>query len=190
ERPSILRTGLPVAPSLSYRLATGPSAHAPAQRAGAQRLRALAHPARRAYGRCPALTAYSKLTAEGRHRGNPCGSLREIRAQIPCAFGLAALKRFVRAFQARQAPTLGRLASWLILCFHCGGLRAGARRTRQAADANTFCFLRGRSRYGLRRLGGGAGPGGVLWRSRTDRGASQPADGIAGQGPQSRQRPV
>jgi hypothetical protein len=43
ERPSILRTGLPVAPSLSYRLATGLSAHAPAQRAGAQRLRALPH---------------------------------------------------------------------------------------------------------------------------------------------------
>src|SRR5271166_2210535 len=41
ERPSILRTGLPVAPSLSYRLATGLSAPAPAQRAGAQRLRAL-----------------------------------------------------------------------------------------------------------------------------------------------------
>src|SRR5208283_847453 len=42
ERPSILRTGLPVAPSLIYRLATGLSAPAPAQRAGAQRLRALA----------------------------------------------------------------------------------------------------------------------------------------------------
>src|SRR5271157_1211438 len=41
ERPSILRTGLPVAPSLSYRPATHLSAHAPAQRAGAQRLRAL-----------------------------------------------------------------------------------------------------------------------------------------------------
>src|SRR5271165_5532036 len=36
----------------------------------------MALPARRAYGRCPALTAYSKLTAEGQHRGNPCGSLR------------------------------------------------------------------------------------------------------------------
>ena len=31
ERPSILRTGLPVAPSLSYRLATRLSAHAPPQ---------------------------------------------------------------------------------------------------------------------------------------------------------------
>src|SRR5208282_4745052 len=46
ERPSILRTGLPVAPSLIYRLATGLSAPAPAQRAGAQRLRALAHSSR------------------------------------------------------------------------------------------------------------------------------------------------
>ena len=55
---------------------------------------------------------------------------------------------------------------------------------------DTFCFLCGRPRHGLRRLGGGAGPGVVLWRSRADRGASQPADGIAGQGPQSRQRPV
>src|SRR5271166_3030207 len=41
ERPSILRTGLPVAPSLSNPLATHLSAHAPAQRAGAQRLRAM-----------------------------------------------------------------------------------------------------------------------------------------------------
>ena len=32
--------------------------------------------------------------------------------------------------------------------------------------------------------------GGPTDRSRTDRGASQPADGIAGQGPQSRQWPV
>src|SRR5208337_505654 len=49
ERPSILRTGLPVAPSLFYRLATRLSAHAPAQRAGAQRLRALAQHPRSAY---------------------------------------------------------------------------------------------------------------------------------------------
>src|SRR5262249_42144235 len=39
---SILRTGLPIAPPLFSWLITGLSAHAPAQRAGAQRLRALA----------------------------------------------------------------------------------------------------------------------------------------------------
>src|SRR5208337_3060070 len=45
ERPSILRTGLPVAPSLSYRLATRPlGSRPPPQRAGAERLRALAQP--------------------------------------------------------------------------------------------------------------------------------------------------
>jgi hypothetical protein len=40
---SILRTGLSTPLSLSSRLATGLSAHAPAQRAGAQRLCALGH---------------------------------------------------------------------------------------------------------------------------------------------------
>jgi hypothetical protein len=40
---SILRTGLSTPLSLSSRLVTDPSAHAPAQRAGAQRLCALAH---------------------------------------------------------------------------------------------------------------------------------------------------
>jgi hypothetical protein len=39
---SILRTRLPAAPSLSCRLVTGLAAHAPAQRAGAQRLCAVA----------------------------------------------------------------------------------------------------------------------------------------------------
>jgi hypothetical protein len=39
---SILRTGLSIVPLLFSRLVTGPSAHGPAQRAGAQRLRALA----------------------------------------------------------------------------------------------------------------------------------------------------
>ena len=60
----------------------------------------------------------------------------------------------------------------------------------EAAYAHTFCFLRDRSLLGLGRLGDGGGLGVVLWRSRTDRGASQPADGIAGEGPQSRQRPA
>jgi hypothetical protein len=44
---SILRTELPIAPSLFFRLVTGPSAHGPARRAGAQRLGALAHHIRR-----------------------------------------------------------------------------------------------------------------------------------------------
>src|SRR5208282_3263127 len=65
ERPSILRTGLPVAPSLIYRLATGLSAPAPAQRAGAQRLRALAHPARSAYARFLAFSARTGADREG-----------------------------------------------------------------------------------------------------------------------------
>ncbi len=65
ERPSILRTGLPVAPSLSYRLVTGLSVHAPAQRAGAQRLRALAHPARSAYARFLAFSARTGPDREG-----------------------------------------------------------------------------------------------------------------------------
>ena len=43
-----------------------------------------------------------------------------------------------------------------------------------------FVFARSPSDSGLRCLGGGTGPGVILWRSRTDRGASQPADGIVG----------
>src|SRR5208282_1508750 len=65
ERPSILRTGLPVAPSLFYRLATGLSAPAPAQRAGAQRLRALARPSRSAIDRNLAHCSRSSRPANG-----------------------------------------------------------------------------------------------------------------------------
>ena len=73
----------------------------------------------------------------------------------------------------------GRLASWLILCFHCGDSERARGARGWLAHANTSCFLRARSWHGLRPCGGGAGPGVVLWRSRTDRGASQPADGMA-----------
>src|SRR5208337_2789521 len=88
ERPSILRTGLPVAPLLFYRLATGLSAPAPAQRAGAQRLRALAQASRCAFARfladtgpsnylvrtslhstTPATVAYRPSAAQSRQQG-------------------------------------------------------------------------------------------------------------------------
>src|SRR5208282_6095087 len=65
ERPSILRTGLPVAPSLIYRLATGLSAPAPAQRAGAQRLRALAQGSRSAFDRFLAHRSRSSCRPHG-----------------------------------------------------------------------------------------------------------------------------
>ena len=48
--------------------------------------------------------------------------------------------RFARAFQARQALTLGRLASWLILCFHCGGTPSGARTHEASCGCEHFLF--------------------------------------------------
>jgi hypothetical protein len=56
--------------SLSSPSATGLSAPAPAQRAGAQRLRALAQVSRSAYGRFPTLSARSRLTRKVRNGSN------------------------------------------------------------------------------------------------------------------------
>src|SRR5208282_1600696 len=84
ERPSILRTELPVAPWLSYRLATRPlgSRPPPAQRAGAERLRALAPSFRtgteqeRALwvegGRSPTLERPSQKGGKGPSQATPC----------------------------------------------------------------------------------------------------------------------
>src|SRR5271165_1977174 len=64
ERPSILRTGLPVAPSLSYPPATRPpGSRLPRKRAGAERLRALAQPTRSA---CAHFLVFSARTGADR----------------------------------------------------------------------------------------------------------------------------
>ena len=84
-----------------------------------------------------------------------------------------------------------RLASWLILCFHCGGDSERARGARGKLRMRTlfvFCAVAlgmscdaSATELGLASFYGAQG---------LNRGASQPTDGIAGQGPQSRQRPV
>src|SRR5271165_4763255 len=90
ELPSILRTGLPVAPSLSYRLATGLSAPAPTQRAGAQRLRAFAHLRRSRRRRESADITAGAERRQPRLRGDPSRGARgdqfEIGAEFAAAF--------------------------------------------------------------------------------------------------------
>jgi hypothetical protein len=71
--------------SLSSPSATGLSAHAPAQRAGAQRLRALAQRSHSAYARFLALTARSRARPSRRRRA---GTFRLARKSfiMPSAF--------------------------------------------------------------------------------------------------------
>jgi hypothetical protein len=99
---SILRTGLSVAPSLSYPLATRPpGSRPPRSGAGAERLRALAQGFRGANARFPTQTARSEMIATVSNGSIPVVRLTRLLVTIPLpwrpkALSLASLQASLR----------------------------------------------------------------------------------------------